>query len=262
VSYKKADLDDSETDEFTDGEDDSESDEEVSTIYLNTKVCLEGAYDGEGQSSMLSTFGLIPTTSPYADALEFSGSDFEYDLLSPVDWVYVTLIDASDSETEVISKSALLLPNGYLYDPEFGTEGVYFSGIEPDEYYLRISHRNHLFIESESTVALELAIDINEGTELNIDMTEDDDSIYFVDDALKVIGGKRCMKAGDVNQDGLIDATDETEILTSVDELSSGATSSTLIPGYIRGDVDLSGLTSQDSDKVLLIDNIGSTSFP
>ncbi len=262
VSYKKAGLDDSATDEFTDDSgDDGGSDEEVSTIFLNTKVCLQGAFDGEGQSSMLSTFGLIPKTSPYADALEFNGGEFEFQLLSPVDWVYVTLLDASDSEIEVISKSVLLLPNGRLYDPEVGESGVYFSGVEPDEYFLRISHRNHLFIESESSVALELAIDVNEGTELNIDMTEDDDSIYYVDDALKVMGSQRCMKAGDVNQDGLIDATDEEDILTSVDELSSGALSSTLIPGYIRGDVDLSGLTSQDLDKTLAIENVGSSAF-
>ncbi len=167
--------------------------EPQSSVLLKGKLFLQGAYDvGRGQMNAQHT---VPLTSPYPeDARTLSG-------LPPgtIDWVLVQLRSTADGAA-VLSKSVLLRQDGVLTG-DGGSEGVALD-VPAGDYYVVISHRNHLSIMSSTAITLQAASAI---------------PYDFSTGSAKVYGGGGCCEidanvwgvcSGDANQDGQVTTQD------------------------------------------------------
>jgi hypothetical protein len=102
-------------------------------------------------------------------------------------------------------------------------------------YYITVRHRNGIETTTAAPVLFNSSI-------LNYDFTNAANKAFGSN--LKNIGGYFCIYSGDVNQDGLVDATD----LIAVDNDAS-----TFVAGYVTTDINGDGLT--DSSDLILVDN-------
>lgn len=133
-------------------------------VRLSPKIYLQGALLNSTNQFMrdhLRFNNLIPTTSPYGDALTCDSSVFnttgEH---AVIDWVYVTLRDALDRTSVLAGSSALLLANGEVVTTD-GTSEVTFN-VPDGNYFIGISHRNHVGIISANTISLDEQITITD----------------------------------------------------------------------------------------------------
>ncbi|WP_299891001.1 BspA family leucine-rich repeat surface protein [uncultured Lacinutrix sp.] len=178
-------------------------------IKLSPKVYLQGASlnPNAGEEHLmrddLRVAGLIPTTSPYADALTCEASVFNDGGTSGsgvidndiVDWVWVELRDKNDNTIVIDSQSALLQRDGDVVDVD-GISALSFSQLF-DGYYVAIKHRNHLGIMSASAISLS-------STSTVVDFTDGSVSTYGTNaqTSFGMPSGILGMWAGDSNGDG------------------------------------------------------------
>ena len=209
ISYKKSNL--------------AEASSVASTgVYLNTKVCLEGAYVSEAplvMSTTLNSLDMIPTVTPYQSTAPWYHYSFNDLTLTPeilalgvfVDWVLVEVYqDVNGTMTYKDGQSALIHENGTLYDSS-GFQGILFPSLTKGNYYINIIHRNHLSIGSNSYVYLSEAFD---DATYNIDFTLiPPTTVYLTGSASTTKGAAtQCLMVGDLDGNLLVDAADEAEI--------------------------------------------------
>ena len=100
-------------------------------------------------STLLWSYGYLPTTSPYADGRVVSP------LPTPiVDWVYVQLRSTS-SGTTVAARSAFLRNDGMLVD-DSGAPPVKMNYQTAGNYYVVVRHRDHLALMSKDAISLNM----------------------------------------------------------------------------------------------------------
>ncbi len=132
-------------------------------VTLRAKVYLQGALITNGRTELmrdnLRENGLLPLTEPYTDMDGFThigaggGEMVSQELLDQtgptaiVDWVFIELKDANNSEQVVATCSALLQRNGEIVT-NTGSPIIKFYNFPQGEYYVRIRHRNHLTLET------------------------------------------------------------------------------------------------------------------
>lgn len=262
-------------------------------IYLNTRVCLESAYDNSfvGSREMytsLNSLNLIPRVTPYestAPWYHYSPNDLSLapNILDPngdadysdgifVDWVLIEVYqDINGVMTYMDGQSALIKFDGTIYDTS-GYQGVLFPDLSPGNYYINVIHRNHLSIGSANAVTLNK--DFDENT-YNIDFTDSAtpylDEGILPDDPFILLGTTnfKCLKAGDLNGDLSIDITDANEIWTNIQDVVSNPDPDTAVIGYLNSDVDFDGVTQREyeaapgpiyadsNDFILVNSNVG-----
>ncbi|MFL0354521.1 immunoglobulin domain-containing protein [Xanthomarina sp. GH4-25] len=137
---------------------------DTQTLYSDTdcnakiqpKVFLQGAMlnpiPGEEHlmRDNLRALGYIPTTSPYADGLTCDVSIFNVTGDNAiVDWVEISLRDASNSGNKLQTRSALLQRDGDVVDVDGASEIAFDLWAKP--YFISINHRNHLGIMSNTS---------------------------------------------------------------------------------------------------------------
>ena len=122
-------------------------------VRTSLKVVLQGATTS-GQSIMrsdLQSLGLLPDSDPYGlntkPIVTPNSSE-----LKIVDWIKIDLLDKNNKNV-ISSRAALLLNDGSILDTNY-SKFLTFTGVSPDQYYISISHRNHLSIISATSVAL------------------------------------------------------------------------------------------------------------
>jgi hypothetical protein len=202
---------------------------------LLLSVFLEGAMNGSEMATNIN--GIIPNTQPYSGApWNYSGSESFATVPNAdvVDWVLVELRDATDAATAnestiIKTMAGLLLKDGSIVATD-GSSNLTFTNSIANNLYVAVYHRNHLGIMS--NVALSLS-----GTTYTYDFTNASDAAFGTD-AQQHIGSVYAMYAGDVNGDGEIDDTDDTNLW-----ISETGTS-----GYLPSDVNLDG-QSNNIDK-------------
>ncbi|MBL4605148.1 MAG: VCBS repeat-containing protein, partial [Flavobacteriaceae bacterium] len=129
--------------------------ENKTTLKVSPTVFLQGPYDA-GAGTMkddLRVAGIISTTSPYADGLITNSSVFATtgnDAI--VDWVYVELRDKTDITSVLAASSAFVQRDGDVVASD-GVSPIDFV-IDSDDYYVSISHRNHISIATDAAVSL------------------------------------------------------------------------------------------------------------
>jgi hypothetical protein len=195
-----------------------------SAIVVDTKVFLEGCYNGGGtMRTSLNAAHLIPLTQPYNLApWSYPGTE-SVSSIPPdvVDWVLVQL--RSSPATVVKTRAAFLKSNGMVVDLD-GTGVVKFAGSPATTYYIVVMHRNHLSVMT----ALEPALS---GTGSLYDFTTAQTQAYGTNPMVDLGGGKYGIISGDANGDGIVDATDR-----------SDAWNDRLQTGYKHSDVNLDGI--------------------
>ncbi|HEY6504402.1 MAG TPA: hypothetical protein VIZ28_10545 [Chitinophagaceae bacterium] len=146
--------------------------EKVNAARLNLKVFLQGAYNtGTGlMRDALRTGNIIPLTQPYSASMNaiftrvgvYDGSPSVNETVPGtavfdaagtnddiVDWIYVSLQDGADPAIKLQTRAALIQRDGDIveYDAGSGTFIPLRMPINADaNYYLIVSHRNHLSV--------------------------------------------------------------------------------------------------------------------
>ncbi len=225
-------------------------------ITLNAKVCLEGAFI-ETPSLMRQKINedlFLPRISPYTGLLPWnhqSSNDLIlpttiYNLHALVDWVIIQVYqDVNGVKTFKDSQSGFISKNGKIFDSS-GLQGIVFPELQSGEYYVNIIHRNHLAIGSLDAVSIDASFspDI-----YNIDFTSLTTD-YLGSNNFVELGTSpvKCMLAGDINGDLVIDTDDETAFENSIKEVVTNPAPDTQILGYNRADLNLDGQARKFND--------------
>jgi len=124
-------------------------------LSIMAKLYLEGAYDSNTglMRTDLADGGLLPLSHPYEDApYHYFGVEQVANFPSgTVDWVLAELRDKDNPEIVVSRKAALLRNDGIIMSTA-GEEGVRFSELVSDTYYLAVYPYSHLAIISSEPV--------------------------------------------------------------------------------------------------------------
>jgi hypothetical protein len=113
----------------------------------------------------LRAAGLIPNGQPYGGP---QYADFNYTGTETigagvltvtgnnaiVDWVMLELRNASNPNSVVARKAALIQRDGDVVEASDGVSEVVFVGAVADNYYVAIKHRNHLGVMTKTPIAL------------------------------------------------------------------------------------------------------------
>ncbi|MEP0386429.1 MAG: BspA family leucine-rich repeat surface protein [Dokdonia sp.] len=192
-------------------------------LQFQVKVYLQGASTNPnpGEESLmrddLRVANLVPTISPY-DGLMCDVTVF--DTTGPnavVDWVFVELRDAINSDIVIEGKSALLLRNGSIVDIDGISPLSFFQTF--GDYHVAITHRNHLGVMTAATVSLSDAA-------ITLDLSSDSNVATGGTLALTDMGnGIFAIYAGDVDADGSILNTDISNAISNSGDINiySGA---------------------------------------
>jgi len=242
-------------------------------VYLNAKVCLEGAGTFP-MSTALKNNSTLPFVTPYTlakpwyhysiadEALKNPGT---YISLPWVDWVLVEIYNKKKdgSYSIVDAQSALLHENGSLYSSK-ATQSLYFANLWPGNYFINIKHRNHLAIATQNAVALSIQ-NYSEIDPLVFDVDFTNPQTVLTGSSSSLVGNQ-CLAAGDVNNDNLIDSSDLAAINSQVNAIFTAAPDLTKLNGYFAGDVNLDNSITVDtslstSDHVIIFANDGLTTL-
>jgi hypothetical protein len=218
-------------------------DSEVNNYPGNTEVCdgIDNDCDGmiDEEDDALRSTANLPTTSPYADGLTCAASVFNVtgnDAI--IDWVWVEVRDSADGITVIASTSALLQSDGEVVD----TDGVSLLDVDVlyGNYYLMLSHRNHLGVLTASTVSLS-------GGVMSLDLTNNSALVEGGTNGIADMGdGSFALYAGDFNGDGQVQNTDK----NAVEPLRG-------ISGYENADIDMNSEVQNSDINSVLNPNIG-----
>lgn len=148
------------------GTDESCYDSVLVTINDSYKVdftaFLQGAYDATANemrndlftSGLLTTEFLTATPAPRTPAPAIPGITTTYIPASAVDVVEVSLRNAATGPV-VATEYAWLMQDGSIENYKYAGEGVRFcSAITAGDYFIVVSHRNHLDVQSATSVAV------------------------------------------------------------------------------------------------------------
>lgn len=202
-------------------------------VRVSPKVFLQGPFDTVSglMNDNLRIASVIPTTSPYADALTANATVFSVTGSNAiVDWVYIELRDKTNITTVISGKSAFVQRDGDVVGID-GISPVEFA-LSADNYYVSISHRNHIAIATDVSVSLT-------ATTTTLDFTNNTSivrgNITAVNELTTGIFG---MFAGDFNTDGQINSSDFNLGLISL------GLSGYLYPDFnMNGEVQVSDIT-------------------
>lgn len=188
----------------------------VRGVIVNLNALLEGPYDADVDlmNDYLFTAGLLPQSEPYTNLgyQHFAGGgdetvDFQSlvnntNQSAVIDWIFLELRDASNFNSVVATRSALLLADGKIVDLD-GISPVRFYDIRDDIYFVTVNHRNHLGVMTSGGLALfsnnASSFDFTTGTVFNDSQTPSQGQLE---------PGKFGMFQGDLDGNGAIDAAD------------------------------------------------------
>jgi hypothetical protein len=196
-------------------------------VYLSLNVHLEGPYNASGDSlsSDLNAEGLIPSVSPYTEDPDTVTAFPD----NAVDWVLIQLREGP-SEPALLSRSAILLSDGSVVDPD-SLMGPIPMKTDSGYYYIVIRHRNHLAAMSVSSVLL------TDRESASVNLSGEGRS-YGPAGMKQLRTGLYGLWAGDVSRDGQVTTMDYTAWYNAA---RSGAS------GYLDEDVNLDGqVTTMD----------------
>lgn len=210
-----------------------------SGLTLKAKVFLQGPYNNSTglMNDALRSLLSFPLTSPYGTSeiidptiLSVSGND------AIVDWVKLELRDKTNATSVLQTRSALLQCDGDIVEID-GVSPVFFNGVASDNYYIAVSHRNHLGVRSSNVVNL----DFNVAT---LDFSNTATPVYGNILAANAVNQ---IYSGDIDVSGTINATDR-----------SSTWNNRNLTGYLNADCSMNG-TVDATDRSLTWNNRNKT---
>ena len=204
-------------------------------VKVNVNVFLEGAYEGSGvMRTTLNDESLIPLTSEYADARVLTATPDQV-----CDWVSVELRSTSDGAA-VSQRSFLLRENGAVVESDGALADLSLPDAAHGDYYVVLSHRNHLAVMSANPITLSSA------TPGTIDFTGDLNAFYG-NDAKLLETGVYGMYTGDANGNGQVQNDDKNDFW----KILVGSSS------YLSADFNLNGQVQNDDKNDFWKQNVG-----
>ncbi len=197
-----------------------------SGVLISIKICLEGAYRNGTMDDALANAGLIPTTSPYGDGRTVSAVP-----TGIVDWILVQLL--ADIEGPVVAaRSFFLRQDGYLVDPDDSGIELNLPGVEEGYYYVKIIHRNHLYVLTRDQIFLET------GAAAILDCCSGASECFGINGMKELATGVWAMFCGEINGD---DNVTDADFALWQQSARYGE------KGYLKTDLNLDGqVTSRD----------------
>lgn len=211
---------------------------------LSIKAVLSGPWNGTDMDDDLRVQGLVPLTDPYGfgktttvDVLAVTGSN------AIVDWVLISLRSPLDSTQVVYEAPFLLQRDGDVV----ALDGISSPLLPGGDYYLSVSHRNHLGVMTATLVQ---------------------DSVDFTNPATPVtgtesrvlVGDKALLWSGDASGNGVVKYTgsgnDRDPILVAI----GGSVPTNTVSGYFNTDVNMDGVvkyTGSGNDRDYILLNVG-----
>ena len=242
-------------------------------VLLNSKVFLQGPFNGTTMNDNLRAAGLVPLGDPYRTA-PYSSSFTHTDntiaeVVNPgvfanlgndnniVDWVFLEL--RNETGTLVQTRSALLQKDGDIVDVD-GQNPVFFKNLTTGNFVITVRHRNHLGISVDLTNAKALSVS-NPSAANSMDLTASTDAqIYGNAQAFYTNGAVKMMWAGNANSNTSSrysgPSNDHSYLLTT--EL--GGNGSAVVSGvYKGGDLNMNGnvrYSGPSNDHSFLLTNV------
>ncbi|MGB1308466.1 MAG: hypothetical protein ACPG6B_06125, partial [Oceanihabitans sp.] len=232
---------------------------------IQPKVFLQGAMLNPivGEENLmrddLRTQAVIPATSPYADALTCNASVFNATGADAiVDWIEVSLRDATNPLLILETRSALLQRDGDVVDVD-GVSEIAFN-LWAKAYYMSFSHRNHLGIMTSTTNVLNFVPSNYNFTDGSIATFGSNAQTNF-----GVPNGVYALWAGNVNGDAFVQYSgtnpDAPSILSEVLNDSGNFLNfpTHVINGYNNHDINMDGktqYTGTSPDTPFLLQNV------
>lgn len=212
-------------------------------LKLSPVVFLQGSLVTSGTVIMddsLRSNSLLPTTSPYADAVTCEATVFDTTGNNAIiDWVWISLRDKNDPTVVLASQSALVQADGDIVSID-GTSALEIDS-PSDSYYIAVNHRNHIAVMSANTIAL------NTSTATTIDLSDATASVFGGSNSVVDMGnGIFAMIAGDFDENGQIQNTDTNAVIQLLG-----------ISGYSKADIDMNGQVQNSDINSILNTNIG-----
>lgn len=175
--------------------------ESPASAVVSLKLFLEGfMLEDSTMSTNLLDNELLPNEQPYGNTgYSYFGTE-QVDSFPPdaVDWI---LLELWNQQRLVVTKRAVLLrKDGMLMDTDGNTE-ITFSGYYPEPVHLVVFHRSHI------GVFVKDAVQPNLSTVQPFDISTSIESVVGREQ-LTLVDGRYALIAGDMDQNGLIDATD------------------------------------------------------
>ncbi len=172
---------------------------ETTYVLANLRVLLEAPYDvtGDSLSTRLRATGLLPLSSPYAQAPR------RVAVIPPgsVDWVLLQLRDPTTATIHA-QESFFIKKDGTLTEMDGLNPQLGFTGCEAGAYQIIVRHRNHVAVMSRAAVAL------SENEASLYDFSTDSSRYYGTSAARMLADGRWGLWCGDFNQDGLVTEID------------------------------------------------------
>ncbi len=225
-------------------------------LELNLKACLSGAVPVLGPPLPMNAGTYLPSISPFVGSSTWytnsEGPQINTPPLTAVDWVLVQLYDYSTSQF-VDAKSAILHRDGSITLPNGAAGGTITfesSVLNADystKYALNIVHRNHLPIGLDDTDPDNLISRTNTTIDFTLTTTEylGQTGTTASDPYDLVNPTTKCLRAGNFNNDFIIDSQDKTDMKTYVDALTGldSQSNNIVLNGYFSSDMNLNGQT-------------------
>lgn len=180
-------------------------------VYLRLSAILQGAqiFNEDGlMRDDLRKKGLIPLTEPYSNYHNYQhigeggGEKMKEDMMyetgkdACVDWVFVELCDGNDISRVVSTKSALIQKDGDVMSAD-GDTLLRFENIPPGNYFVALSHRNHL-----KTVSL-YPYTFTPNTVPIVDFKNEFTPVIGIEPNVN-LSGNRALWSGDLNGDNRV----------------------------------------------------------
>ncbi len=167
-------------------------------VMVQSKLYLQGPYDAVNHrmTTLLNSGNHIPETSPYDEDNRTVASV----PADAVDWVLLQLKTAP-AGAALVSQSAFLDKYGCLVSDDGLVDKIMLE-IESADYYLTVRHRNHFIAQSSSRHTL-----AGNATML-YDFSSAADHFVDTDAAVQLETGVWGIRAGDINQDGILTTRD------------------------------------------------------
>ena len=215
-------------------------------VKLAIKMYLQGALTNpnSGETSLmrddLRVAGLLPIASPYIDGLTLDNAVLNASGNNAiVDWVWVELRDKSNRQNVIDSRSALLQRDGDVVDLD-GQSPISFRR-SSDEYYVVVSHRNHIGVITNDAIALS-------SNSTTLDFTNDSTFVLGGNNGIvNVAAGVFALFSGDFDGSGQVQNSDS----SAIDPLLGQASS------YSYADLDMNAQVQNSDLGASLLPNLG-----
>jgi hypothetical protein len=203
-------------------------------ILASVKVFLEGAYDSTAGAMRtdLKTGGIL--------ASHFSGVPIPSQAVDSITVEIRNALSAAASTVRVL-RPAWLLSNGTIRSFSDTTKSYVGYPAAPGSYYVVVSHRNHLPVESAATVSLGLS---PPGSPYDFTVGQ---SQAHGANPMRRVGSVYAMVAGDASGNGQVQNTDVNFFVRAQMGQS----------GYLSGDANLDGQVDSDDLNFFLRPNLG-----